>query len=50
MAARGANWTDEEISVLVDEVSARIDVIKGKFSPTLTNDMKNKAWGEIVAR
>uniref|UniRef100_K1QIK7 Myb/SANT-like DNA-binding domain-containing protein n=1 Tax=Magallana gigas TaxID=29159 RepID=K1QIK7_MAGGI len=49
---RKANWTEESISILVDFVTdpERWAVIRGKFSPSLTVQKKQRVWEEIAER
>ena len=47
---RKPNWTEGELEALSQAVAENLDVIKGKFSPGLTNDMKNKTWVTITQR
>ncbi|XP_022296531.2 uncharacterized protein LOC111106235 [Crassostrea virginica] len=46
--SRKLNWTQSEINTLVDAVSDRISIIRGKFSPYLTTERKNRAWEEVM--
>nr|XP_022308062.1 myb-related transcription factor, partner of profilin-like [Crassostrea virginica] len=53
MEERKANWTDANISLLVDLVTdgtERWAIIRGKFSPSLTIQSKQKVWMEITER
>lgn len=47
---RKENWRQEEISALVEGVSDRLEVIKGKFSPFITSEKKANAWEEVLER
>ncbi|XP_052722077.1 uncharacterized protein LOC128192970 [Crassostrea angulata] len=49
---RKANWAEESISILVDLVTdpERWAVIRGKFSPSLTVQKKQRVWEEIAER
>ena len=44
------NWTAEETAMLVSLFEEHKDVLKGKFSPSLTNADKISTWDFIVAR
>ncbi|XP_064197166.1 myb/SANT-like DNA-binding domain-containing protein 4 [Anguilla rostrata] len=45
---RKQNWTVEETVMLVEEVEAKKEIIKGKFSPTLTSRHKKEVWKQIA--
>ncbi|CAC5407050.1 unnamed protein product [Mytilus coruscus] len=45
---KATRWTKEEINILINLVTENIDVIKGKFSPTLTSNNKHKCWESNV--
>ncbi|XP_062620631.1 nuclear apoptosis-inducing factor 1-like, partial [Saccostrea cucullata] len=47
---RKANFTDLEVEVLVDAVSTNYKVLYGKFSPSLTNNMKTAAWETVTEK
>jgi hypothetical protein len=47
-AKRKPNWSKEENLLLVQSVLKWKDVIRGKFSPTLTSKEKKNAWQQIV--
>ncbi|XP_021341239.1 uncharacterized protein LOC110442115 [Mizuhopecten yessoensis] len=47
---RKPNWSNDEMEALAQAVASNIKVVKGKFTPSLTNDMKNKCWLEITSR
>ena len=47
---RKPNWTEEEMVVLADGVRDRLDIIKGKFSATLTAEKKTRSWMQVVER
>ena len=46
--SRKRNWSDNEIATMIDLVESKIEVIKGKFSPSLTLLHKHRAWEEIT--
>ncbi|XP_078331574.1 uncharacterized protein LOC144625239 [Crassostrea virginica] len=52
MEERKANWTDANISLLVDLVTdgERWAIIRGKFCPSFTIQSKQKVWMEITER
>lgn len=45
---RKRNWTEEECLVLAEGIGDRKRIIKGKFGPGNTSDMKKQAWAEIA--
>lgn len=47
---RKPNWSNEEIEVLVQCVTDNIRLIKGKFTPSITNEAKNRCWVEITSQ
>ncbi|XP_061186913.1 myb/SANT-like DNA-binding domain-containing protein 4 [Saccostrea echinata] len=47
-STRKSNWSAGEISLLVDLVSERKDVLRGRFSPALTSADKAGAWEAIA--
>lgn len=49
---RKANWNESSVSLLVDLVTdpERWAVIRGKFSPSLTIQKKQRVWEEIAER
>ncbi|KAK3086189.1 hypothetical protein FSP39_016560 [Pinctada imbricata] len=47
---RKTNWSKEEIEVLSEEASSRINVIQGKFSNFLTHSDKKLCWQEITSK
>ncbi|XP_062577781.1 myb/SANT-like DNA-binding domain-containing protein 4 [Saccostrea cucullata] len=47
-SSRKKNWSAGEISLLVDLVSERKDVLRGRFSPALTSADKAGAWEAIT--
>ncbi|XP_022290481.2 uncharacterized protein LOC111102122 [Crassostrea virginica] len=49
METRKKNWTAEETAMLVSLFEEHKDVLKGKFSPSLTNADKISTWDFIVA-
>uniref|UniRef100_A0A8W8MHJ5 Myb/SANT-like DNA-binding domain-containing protein n=1 Tax=Magallana gigas TaxID=29159 RepID=A0A8W8MHJ5_MAGGI len=49
IAKRKPNWSNEEIEVLVQGVTDNIRLIKGKFTPSITNEAKNRCWVEITS-
>lgn len=46
--SRKANWTESEISLLVEQVEQKKEVLKGKFSPSLSATDKSEAWAVIT--
>ena len=46
--SRKKNWSDNEITTMIDFVESKIEVVKGKFSPSLTLLHKHRAWEEIT--
>lgn len=42
---RKENWRQEEVSVLVEGISNRIDLMKRKFLPFLASDKKQSMGG-----
>ncbi len=44
---RGETWAREDVNMLVDEVFAAYNVVKGNLSATLTTNMKAEKWEEI---
>ncbi|XP_061196792.1 uncharacterized protein LOC133205066 [Saccostrea echinata] len=49
LAKRKPNWTNAEIEVLVQAVTDNIKLVKGKFTPSITNEVKNRCWAEITS-
>ncbi|XP_078331336.1 uncharacterized protein LOC144625123 [Crassostrea virginica] len=47
---RKPNWTIAEIEALTQAVSDNIRTVKGKFTPSLTQDTKNRCWRAISER
>lgn len=45
---RKTNWSDSEITVLTERVEEKLDLIRSKFSDSVTNGNKNAAWREIA--
>ena len=43
---RQPNWTTTEITVLVQDVASNIRTMKGKFTLSLTNEVKNRCWAK----
>ncbi|XP_056002673.1 uncharacterized protein LOC130049268 [Ostrea edulis] len=50
MSKRKPNWSVAEIEALVGAVTENIRVVKGKFTPSLTNEVKNRQWMAITER
>ena len=48
--ARKPNFTAAECTLLLEVAEQHLDVIKSKFSSTLTNQSKTKVWEEITER
>jgi len=48
MSKRKPNWTDREKMILMEEYEKRKDVLRAKFSSTITSSTKNTAWDEIT--
>ena len=46
--ARKANFTPAECAIILEAAKQNLNVIKGKFSSTLTNKNKTKVWEEIT--
>ena len=46
---RNKNWTTEEQMLLAEEFSKRKEIMKGKFSKTVSSKAKQEAWGAITA-
>jgi hypothetical protein len=44
---RKENWSVSETAALIDVVSVRYEIIKGKLSSFLTLEKKAQAWEEI---
>ena len=49
MAKRKSNWTDREKFILTEEFEKRKDIIRAKFSSSVTSSSKQRAWEEIAA-
>ncbi|CAC5383492.1 unnamed protein product [Mytilus coruscus] len=47
---RKPNWTEAELDALSKGVAENINMVKGKFSPSVTNDFKNRCWATITQR
>ncbi|XP_061186207.1 uncharacterized protein LOC133194220 [Saccostrea echinata] len=47
---RKPNWSGSEIEALAQAVAENIRTVKGKFTPALTQDVKNKCWNAITER
>lgn len=45
---RNANWTKDEVLLLLQLVNEKKGIIKGKFGPHLTIVHKRRAWTEIT--
>ena len=50
METRKRNLTAEETAMLVSLFEEHKDILKGKFSPSLTNADRISMWDFIVAR
>ena len=48
MSKRKPNWTDREKMILMEEYEKGKDVLRAKFSSTITSSTKNTAWDEIT--
>lgn len=48
--SRKPNWSEVEISLLVEQVEQKKDILKGKFSPSLSATDKTEAWSYITDR
>ena len=46
--ARKANFTPAECAIILEAAEQNLNVIKSKFSSTLTNKNKTKVWEEIT--
>lgn len=46
--ARKPNFTLAECAVMFEEAGENINIIKGKFTSTLTNKNKTRVWDEIA--
>ena len=47
---RKPNWSGAEIEAFAQAVSENIRTVKGKFTPALTQETKNKCWIAITER
>lgn len=47
---RKPNLTAAECTVILEEAEQNIDIIKSKFTSTLTNKNKTKVWEDITAK
>ncbi|XP_052075487.1 uncharacterized protein LOC127712938 [Mytilus californianus] len=47
---RKPNWTEAELDALSKGVAENINMLKGKFSLSVTNDFKNRCWATITQR
>ena len=45
---RAPNWSQEQVLLLAQKILERRDIIKGKFSPTVTYQAKHEAWAEVA--
>lgn len=45
---RKANFSDREISVLIDKVEDNYKILSAKFSDVITSQEKNKVWNDIA--
>ena len=48
--AKKANFTPAECTIIFEVVEHNLDVIKSKFSSTLTSKNKSKEWEEITEK
>uniref|UniRef100_A0A8W8I1Z4 Myb/SANT-like DNA-binding domain-containing protein n=1 Tax=Magallana gigas TaxID=29159 RepID=A0A8W8I1Z4_MAGGI len=48
--SRKPNWSEAEISLLVEQVEQKKDVLKGKFSLSLSATDKTEVWSYITDR
>lgn len=48
--SRKPNWSEAEISLLVEQVKQKKDVLKGKFSLSLSATDKTEVWSYITDR
>ena len=46
--ARKANITSSELAVLIEQVDENDNVLKSKFTDSMTNAKKNEIWTEIT--
>ena len=47
---RRANFSKEEVEILTEEVTSNSDVLFGKFSNSITNQMKLDIWKNITEK
>ena len=45
---RRRNFTAEEVQVIMQEAGKNTTVIKGRFTPTITSEAKEKEWISIT--
>ncbi|XP_048752511.1 uncharacterized protein LOC125664050 isoform X2 [Ostrea edulis] len=48
--SRKPNWSDAEMNALVEAYSNSIQIIRGKFSSSLTCEMKRRAWEDVTEK
>ena len=48
--SRKLNWSHSEINAVVEADSDRINIIRGKFSPYLTTERKNRTWEDVMEK
>ncbi|XP_056009439.1 uncharacterized protein LOC125680059 [Ostrea edulis] len=48
ITSRKKNWSEAEIAILVDQVEENKDVLKGKFSTSLSAAYKAATWARIT--
>lgn len=44
---RKANWSSDEILTMVTGIGCNYDKLVGKFSSTISLQLKNRLWGEV---
>jgi hypothetical protein len=47
---RRQNFSEKEVSVLVEETQKNLVVIQSKFSSSVTNSKKDELWGKITEK
>ena len=45
---RKPNWSERELTFLAEATAPIINLLKAKFSPSLTSEMKQELWKEIA--
>jgi hypothetical protein len=47
---RKPNWRERELLSLAEAVVPKVNLLKSKFSPSITAEWKHEAWCEIATQ